>query len=142
MTEYTCTNLQISKFNLLDSRKSFPSGHSSMSVFQAIFTAWYLQIRFSRYTTSTTVLFFQFLAICWGVFCPISRITDYRHHWWDALTGSVLGVIFAALTVSLLIKFVSDLILLMTAVFCSLRSAKLSRETSSTWRIDQARRCT
>lgn len=72
-----------------------------MSVFQAIFTAWYLQMRFARYSTSATVLFFQFVALSWGVLCPISRITDYRHHWWDALAGSILGVIFAALTVSL-----------------------------------------
>lgn len=102
IVDYECTNTELGRFTMLDARKSFPSGHSSLSVFQAIFTAWYLQMRFSRYTSSFTILFLQFVVLCWGVYCPISRITDYRHHWWDALTGAVLGVIFAALTVSLL----------------------------------------
>lgn len=91
--------MELTNFQRLDIRKSFPSGHSSLSVFQAVFTAWYLQLRFGRYSTKTMVLFLQFVALCWGVYCPLSRVTDYRHHWWDALTGSVLGVIFAALTV-------------------------------------------
>lgn len=100
VTDFYCTNYKISKFNLLDSRKSFPSGHSSLSVFQAIFTVYYLQMRFCRLTTNTAMLIVQFGWLSWGIFCSISRITDYRHHWWDVLFGACLGIIFAVLTVS------------------------------------------
>lgn len=100
MTAYTCTNEDVSKFAMLDSRKSFPSGHSSMSVFQALFTIWHMQIRFQRLQTNLTILIIQFIFLAWGIFCSISRATDYRHHWWDVLFGAVLGIVFAILTVS------------------------------------------
>lgn len=99
--EFTCTNTDISSFNMRQGRRSFPSGHASMSVFQAIFTCWYLQRRFCRNNVNFGVLFIQFLTLSWAIVCSISRITDYRHHWWDVLTGAVLGLIFAVFTVSL-----------------------------------------
>lgn len=32
------------------------------------------------------------VCLLWGVLCSLSRITDRRHHWWDVVAGSILGV--------------------------------------------------
>lgn len=39
------------------------------------------------------------LVMLWGPACGLSRITDHRHHWWDVLSGSILGVITAVFTI-------------------------------------------
>lgn len=45
-----------------------------------------------------------------GVACALSRISDYKHHWSDVLSGVILGVLVACLTVRPLICFSSNLI--------------------------------
>ncbi|CAG0919081.1 unnamed protein product [Notodromas monacha] len=40
-----------------------------------------------------------FLSIVWAVVCGGSRIKDRRHHWWDVLTGAVLGFVVAFFTI-------------------------------------------
>lgn len=42
ITEYTCTNTIDKSFFVRDSSKSFPSGHSSIAFFEAIFMIWYV----------------------------------------------------------------------------------------------------
>lgn len=32
--------------------------------------------------------------------CSLTRISDNRHHWWDVLSGDVLGLAFSVLTVT------------------------------------------
>lgn len=103
IADYECTNKQDSTFFVRDASKSFPSGHSSLSFFEAIFIMWYLQCRCPRFRSQFLLLSMQLLCLTWACFCSVSRITDHRHHWWDVLAGSLLGVIFASLTVSFLI---------------------------------------
>lgn len=43
---------------------------------------------------------FQFLVISMAVFCALSRVSDYKHHWSDVLAGTILGVTIATITVS------------------------------------------
>lgn len=40
----------------------------------------------------------------WGVTCSLTRIGDNRHHWWDVLAGTVLGLFFGMLTVATLCR--------------------------------------
>ena len=37
--------------------------------------------------------------LLWALVCSLSRITDHRHHWWDVVAGSVVGVVSALYTV-------------------------------------------
>ncbi|KAK9891114.1 hypothetical protein WA026_013433 [Henosepilachna vigintioctopunctata] len=94
ISEYTCTNKAYSSFLISDASKSFPSGHSSLSVFTSLFCAYVVQSRLPSAVTGR--LFKPFLiALClsWGILCSLSRIADRRHHWWDVLSGTVLGIL-------------------------------------------------
>lgn len=104
ITDYECTNNVDSSLFVRDSSKSFPSGHSSISFFSAIFMMWYLQNRIPKIRSYFTILFLQALCLTWACFCATSRISDNRHHWWDVLAGSIIGIIFATLTVSVIMS--------------------------------------
>ncbi|KAJ8680900.1 hypothetical protein QAD02_016687, partial [Eretmocerus hayati] len=100
LTTYTCTNTELSWFYVNDSDKSFPSGHSALSVFMATYLVWYLQIRLpSRLTLVLVKPWLQCLAVLWGAVCCMSRIIDHRHHWWDVLIGASLGLGFGLFVV-------------------------------------------
>jgi len=43
----------------------------------------------------------QALCILWAMFCSLTRITDHRHHWWDVLAGSVIGIVITTYIVSM-----------------------------------------
>nr|XP_034181316.1 phospholipid phosphatase 1-like isoform X1 [Osmia lignaria] len=96
---YTCTNTIDSSWFVSDSSKSFPSGHSALSMFASIFIVWYLQ---NRLPSRTFFLkpWLQCMICLWTVICSATRISDNRHHWWDVLAGDILGLAFSALTVT------------------------------------------
>ncbi|XP_018906456.1 phospholipid phosphatase homolog 1.2 homolog isoform X2 [Bemisia tabaci] len=91
IAHYTCTNKMLSGYLIRDSYKSFPSGHAAFSVYSAVFTIWYLQRRMIP-VTYTLLPLLQILCIVWALCCSLTRITDRRHHWWDVLAGSIVGV--------------------------------------------------
>ncbi|XP_054277664.1 phospholipid phosphatase homolog 1.2 homolog isoform X2 [Macrosteles quadrilineatus] len=98
ISSYTCTNLEVSHIKLRDASKSFPSGHASLSVYSFMFCAWYLQQRLVG-VSSLVVAWLQVMFLTWALVCSITRITDRRHHWWDALAGAVLGGCLGVYTV-------------------------------------------
>lgn len=98
ISTYICTNTEERPYFIRDASKSFPSGHSSMSVFEVVFMIWYLQKRVPKLRTCMALPLCQLLVATWGIFCPLSRIMDNRHHWWDVLAGSIIGVVAAILT--------------------------------------------
>ncbi|XP_055634866.1 phospholipid phosphatase 1-like isoform X2 [Toxorhynchites rutilus septentrionalis] len=98
VSSYICTNTVDNQYFIRDASKSFPSGHSSLSVYQAIFVIWYLQKRIPNIKSTMALPLAQFLLATWAVFCSLSRIADNRHHWWDVLAGAIIGVIAAGLT--------------------------------------------
>ncbi|XP_056632238.1 phospholipid phosphatase 1-like isoform X2 [Diorhabda sublineata] len=102
---YTCTNPNYSKYFLVDSSRSFPSGHSSISWFIGTFSAYVIQTRLSTIYTGRLLKPFL-IAICfsWSFLCSMTRITDRRHHWWDVLAGSALGILGAFYTIKLVHK--------------------------------------
>nr|QFF91270.1 phospholipid phosphatase 1 isoform 2 [Potamotrygon motoro] len=109
--EFNCTTGYITKFTCQgdkelanEARLSFFSGHSSFSMYCMMFLALYLQARmvgdWSRLLRPTL----QFGLIATSVYVGLSRVSDYKHHWSDVLTGLIEGAIAAILVV----LFVSD----------------------------------
>uniref|UniRef100_A0A6P7F1X0 Phospholipid phosphatase homolog 1.2 homolog isoform X1 n=2 Tax=Diabrotica virgifera virgifera TaxID=50390 RepID=A0A6P7F1X0_DIAVI len=102
---YICTNPKYSKYFLIDSSKSFPSGHSSVSWFIGAFSAYVIQTRLSTmYTGRLLKPFLISVCLFWSILCSLTRITDRRHHWWDVLAGCVLGLLGALYTVKIVHK--------------------------------------
>ncbi|XP_042888721.1 phospholipid phosphatase 2-like isoform X1 [Penaeus japonicus] len=95
-----CTNpLKQSHPRLIDSMKSFPSGHASLSVFSSIFMMVYIKQRIWGRSSRLLAPWIQLLWAVWTLYCCQSRIADNRHHWWDVLAGGLLGAFASFLTV-------------------------------------------
>lgn len=60
----------------------------------------YMQVRIPKLKTTLLIPTLQCMCLVWAFLCGLSRITDHRHHWWDVLTGMIIGIIFAVLTVN------------------------------------------
>ncbi|XP_068620374.1 phospholipid phosphatase 1-like [Battus philenor] len=95
VSTFECTSSRFSSWYQMDSYHSFPSGHTSLSVYCGLFMAWYLQRRAFDWSHRTVVLVpvMQLLCVSYSAVCSLTRITDHRHHWWDVLTGAVIGII-------------------------------------------------
>lgn len=63
---------------------------------------WYLQQRMAS-LSALIVAWLQTLVLTWALVCSVTRITDHRHHWWDVLAGSILGVALGIYTVSIIL---------------------------------------
>ncbi|XP_045452675.1 phospholipid phosphatase 2-like [Melitaea cinxia] len=104
VSTFECTSTRFSKWYQSDSYHSFPSGHTSLSLYCGFFMAWYLQRRAFSWRNSTVLLvpLLQLLCITYVAICSLTRITDHRHHWWDVLTGAVVGIVTFVFVVSTL----------------------------------------
>lgn len=97
-----CTNDDISASKLDDGRKSFPSGHSSISfslgtvvVFHA---GWWMLGSARRTPLLCTVLeLWMALQISWAIGVASSRVIDNKHHVGDVVGGGFIGVLFGSL---------------------------------------------
>jgi len=80
---------------IIDARKSFPSGHSSISFTCFIYLALYmaLKLKIHKLGTSLKTLRYLLLSIPVGIgaFVAISRIIDNHHNFDDVVAGSCLG---------------------------------------------------
>ncbi|CAH1127980.1 unnamed protein product [Ceutorhynchus assimilis] len=105
ISTYECTTTKYSFYFMSDTSRSFPSGHSSLSVFAAVYFSYIIQ---SRLTTQKIGQLFKpfFIAcvICWSLVCSLSRITDRRHHWWDVGVGMLLGALGAVYSLSIIYR--------------------------------------
>lgn len=99
-TQQTSTPRQIKEMRL-----SFPSGHSSFSAYTMIYCAIYLHARMNWEGSKLLKHFFQYLLVLITWYTCLSRISDYKHHWSDVLSGATLGVVGALITS----QFISDL---------------------------------
>uniref|UniRef100_A0A5S6Q7I6 AcidPPc domain-containing protein n=1 Tax=Trichuris muris TaxID=70415 RepID=A0A5S6Q7I6_TRIMR len=96
IAEFTCDASDIHR--LKDARLSFPSGHSSLSAYAMLFAAIYLQSRLSWRVGSRLVKpLIQYLLLCITFAIALSRVSDFKHHWSDVLTGLVIGSAIAVL---------------------------------------------
>jgi diacylglycerol diphosphate phosphatase/phosphatidate phosphatase len=84
---------------VMDGRKSFPSGHSSLSFAGLGFISLYLigQWRLMAVQDGASASPWSWMVVsgplATALFVAMSRIVDYRHHWQDVTVGSLLGII-------------------------------------------------
>ncbi|KAI5099547.1 phospholipid phosphatase 1 isoform X2 [Silurus meridionalis] len=98
---FTCTG-DLKTVN--EARLSFYSGHSSFSMYCMLFLALYLQARMKDEWARLLRPTVQFFLIAASIYTGLSRVSDYKHHWSDVLTGLIQGAVMALLVVF----FVSD----------------------------------
>uniref|UniRef100_A0A3Q3WZJ5 Phosphatidic acid phosphatase type 2/haloperoxidase domain-containing protein n=1 Tax=Mola mola TaxID=94237 RepID=A0A3Q3WZJ5_MOLML len=89
VSQVTC-NQSIPKV-LEEARKSFFSGHASFAMYTMLYLAFYLQARVSWRGARLLRPLIQFLLIMIAVYTGLTRISDYRHHPSDVLTGFIQG---------------------------------------------------
>uniref|UniRef100_H3DDD4 Phospholipid phosphatase 2b n=1 Tax=Tetraodon nigroviridis TaxID=99883 RepID=H3DDD4_TETNG len=101
MQEINCTGrLQ----DVTEARLSFYSGHSSFGMYCMLFLALYVQARLAAKWARLLRPTIQFFLVAFAVYVGYTRVSDYKHHWSDVLTGLLQGALVAALNV----RFVSD----------------------------------
>ncbi|XP_055538694.1 putative phosphatidate phosphatase [Wyeomyia smithii] len=91
IVDFKCISELSSPRMLKEMRLSFPSGHSSFSMYTLVFCAIYLQSRMNWRGSKLLKHFIQYLLILLAWYTCLSRISDYKHHWSDVLAGGVLG---------------------------------------------------
>ncbi|CAB1449747.1 unnamed protein product [Pleuronectes platessa] len=74
-----------------EARKSFFSGHASFAMYTMLYLAFYLQARLSWRGARLLRPLIQFLLVMIAVYTGLTRISDYRHHPSDVLTGFIQG---------------------------------------------------
>lgn len=95
--DFTCNETNLKE--VLDAKKSFPSGHSSLSFYSMVFLALFINHIWNFYITGK--LFpkvIQVGLVSFAFFVALSRSTDNKHHPTDILTGSLIGIICAIIT--------------------------------------------
>ncbi|KAI4895047.1 hypothetical protein NFI96_025566 [Prochilodus magdalenae] len=78
-----------------EARKSFFSGHASFAMYTMLYLAFYLQARLSWRGARLLRPLMQFLLVMLAVYTGLSRISDYRHHPTDVITGFLQGALTA-----------------------------------------------
>ncbi|XP_026881709.2 phosphatidic acid phosphatase type 2D [Electrophorus electricus] len=78
-----------------EARKSFFSGHASFAMYTMLYLAFYLQARLSWRGARLLRPLLQFLLVMLAVYTGLTRISDYRHHPTDVLTGFLQGALTA-----------------------------------------------
>lgn len=100
ITENICTGVASV---IEEGRKSFPSGHSSISWYCAVFIVLYLEKRFPDLELVFLKPLLQLLPISIAIFVTATRLTDYRHHFLDVSVGAILGTLIAIWTIYILL---------------------------------------
>lgn len=78
--DFTCGNIHATPRQLKEMRLSFPSGHSSFSMYTMVFTALYLHCRFSFNGSKLLKHFLQFILISLAWYTALTRVSNYKHH--------------------------------------------------------------
>ncbi|KAK2916738.1 hypothetical protein QQF64_025327 [Cirrhinus molitorella] len=90
ISDVTCNNNSNTKI-MEEARKSFFSGHASFAMYTLLYLAFYLQARLSWRGARLLRPLLQFMLVMLAVYTGLTRISDYRHHPTDVLTGFLQG---------------------------------------------------
>ncbi|CAG2240045.1 PLPP1_2_3 [Mytilus edulis] len=93
ITDYNCTNANISDKLDRESRLSFPSGHAGFAMYSAIFTALYMEKQVTLRCSAVAKCFTQTAMVLLALMCAVTRLYDNRHHVSDIVAGCVLGAV-------------------------------------------------
>nr|XP_022311472.1 phospholipid phosphatase 1-like [Crassostrea virginica] len=96
ITEDVCTG---DASRIHEARLSFPSGHASFSSFSMIFAILYIQARMQWRSISLLRPLLQMILFHLAFYTCLSRVSDYKHHWSDVLSGAIIGIVTAVLVV-------------------------------------------
>lgn len=81
-----------------EARKSFYSGHSTVTMYCAFWTVLYLQARLKpAIRNNVLVSILQTFIMTGGLYICCSRISDNKHHWGDVLVGIIVGMSLASI---------------------------------------------
>ncbi|XP_028832343.1 phospholipid phosphatase 3-like isoform X2 [Denticeps clupeoides] len=92
ITEYTC---QGDDGKVLESRKSFFSGHASFSMYTMLYLTFYLQSRLTWRGARLLRPLIQFTVLMMSLYTGLSRVSDHKHHPTDVLAGFGQGALVA-----------------------------------------------
>uniref|UniRef100_I3KHM2 Phosphatidic acid phosphatase type 2D n=1 Tax=Oreochromis niloticus TaxID=8128 RepID=I3KHM2_ORENI len=84
-----------------EARKSFFSGHASFAMYTMLYLAFYLQARLTWRGARLLRPVLQFFLVMLAIYTGLTRISDYRHHPSDVLTGYIQGALTAYWVVSI-----------------------------------------
>lgn len=104
ITNYQCRGDESSSA-MINARLSWPSGHSSTAAFGLIFASLYFASIPSVYCRSGVKMALFVTPILLSVLVASSRITDFRHHPTDVLSGYILGLLVCLLVVFYHLEF-------------------------------------
>lgn len=99
VTDFTCTNPNLTPKTLLIISRSFPSGHAGLAAYFAVHMIWFLQRRFRQMNATFLIPAIQGALLGYMLFCGVSRIADHAHHSVDVLFGLLFGSLFAVFNV-------------------------------------------
>lgn len=99
MTPDICTG---DEHLIREARVSFPSGHSSFTVFSMVFVIIYLEARFQVSRLRFVKTFIQLACFIAAWHTCMSRVSDFKHHHTDVIAGAIIG-----LSVALFVTFVT-----------------------------------
>lgn len=99
ITDYRCTNPhKLPNNKIIDTHKSFPSGHASMSLCTCVFLLIYIWRRLPSKAPHTGRLILFLLVAALSLFVAVTRVMNHKHHSTDVIGGAILGVVFALFT--------------------------------------------
>ncbi len=95
--DFRCLNDDISEIE--ESRKSFPSGHASISFYSMLFLILFIHHSWKLKRSFLGLLprFVQFILFFLALYATITRSVDNKHHVGDIIAGICLGTIISCL---------------------------------------------
>lgn len=96
VTDYVCTNKNVSKDSIRDTMMSFPSGHAAICMFSALYTVLYLELRFDIKISRFLKPSMQMALLIVSAWAGMTRVSDHKHHLQDVIVGAAIGVIVAS----------------------------------------------
>jgi hypothetical protein len=101
--DFKCLNYD--KPQVQESRKSFPSGHASLSFYSMIFLILFIQHSWNCKRLGLAPRFVQFFLFMLALYATITRSIDNKHHVSDIVAGICLGILISCITFFFLTDF-------------------------------------